>query len=132
MPMALITQQNNKISSFRDLKAWQECHKLLLVTYSYISKFPKTEMYELASQLRRSSVSVTSNIAEGFGRRSKKEKIQFYHLANGSLLEVENQLVISHSLKYITDAEFEEVMEIKKYSQILLQGLIKGANSRWI
>ncbi len=68
-----------KIKTFTDLKAWQEGHKLVILIYKIIKLFPKEETYSLVDQMRRAATSVTSNIAEGFGRHSYKEKIQFYY-----------------------------------------------------
>lgn len=75
--------KNNKtkIRSFTDLEAWKEGHKLVLAVYKVTKKFPKEEKYALTDQMRRCAVSITSNIAEGFSRQGKKEKIQFYFTA---------------------------------------------------
>ena len=67
-----------KIRNFTDLIAWQEAHKLVLLTYKITNNFPQKEIYALTSQMRRAVISVTSNIAEGFSRKSSKEKIQFF------------------------------------------------------
>ena len=77
-----------RIKSFTDLIAWQEAHKLALIVYKTTKKFPENEKFGLVSQMRRSAVSITSNIAEGFSRVSKKEKLQFYAIARGSLTEL--------------------------------------------
>lgn len=73
--------EENKIASFQDLKVWQESHQLVLLTYGLTKNFPRDEIYGLTSQMRRAGVSITSNIAEGFGRRSYKERLRFYVLA---------------------------------------------------
>ena len=83
-------------------------------------------MYGLTSQIKRAIVSVTSNIAEGFGRRSSKEKDQFYAMAHASLTEVENQLIIAKGVGYIDTAELEEIMVIVNESHKLLYGLRKA------
>ena len=88
--------------SFRDLRVWQSAYGLALEIYKVCSTFPKHEQYGLGSQMTRAAVSVCSNIAEGFGRRGAKEKDQFYSVANGSLTELENQLLIAHGVKYIS------------------------------
>ena len=74
-----------KIYSFRDLIVWQESHKLVLYIYRETKTFPREELYGLISQIRHCSISISSNIAEGFSRHSAKEKIQFYSMAHGSL-----------------------------------------------
>ncbi|MFZ2190432.1 MAG: four helix bundle protein, partial [Candidatus Magasanikiibacteriota bacterium] len=84
-----------KIKKFTDLNAWKEGHKLVLQIYEITRNFSKEELFILVSQMKRCDVSITSNIAEGFGRQSYKEKIQFYFIALGSVTELQNQLLIS-------------------------------------
>lgn len=84
--------------SFRDLRVWQIAEDLCVEVYSITDMFPKHEVFGLTSQLRRSIISVPSNIAEGFGRRFAKEKDQFYHHALGSLYEADTQLGIARRL----------------------------------
>ena len=81
-----------KIKTFKDLETWKQAHKLVLVIYKLTKTFPKEEKYSLTDQIRRAVVSISSNIAEGFARDSKKDKIRFYSIALGSLIEVQNQL----------------------------------------
>lgn len=116
----------NKIISFKDLYAWQEGHKLVLIIYKITADFPKSESYSLIDQMRRSVVSVTSNIAEGFSRSSKKEKIQFYYMALGSLTELQNQLLISKDLSYLNDVGFNAIEAQTITVHKLLNGLIKS------
>ena len=92
--------------SFFDLRVYQESKQLVKDVYSLLEKFPKFEVYALGDQLRRAVVSVPSNIAEGSGRSSLKEKIHFLEIAYGSLTETLCQLDIAHDLSYISDAEF--------------------------
>lgn len=96
--------------SFRDLRVWQEAYKLAILTYKTCEKFPNHERFALTSQMTRAAVSVCSNIAEGFGRRTAKEKDQFYGMANGSLTELENQILIAQGITYITDVETNAFM----------------------
>lgn len=96
----------NKFAFF-DLQVYQESKLLVREVYSLLDKFPKTETYALGDQLRRAVVSVPSNIAEGSGRFSNKEKIHFIEIAYGSLTETLCQLDIAHDLDYIKDKEFE-------------------------
>jgi four helix bundle protein len=81
----------NKIKDFKDLNTWREAHKLVLMIYGATKTFPREEIFSLTSQVRRAAISITSNIAEGFGRQGYKEKIQFYYFAQGSLIELKNQ-----------------------------------------
>jgi four helix bundle protein len=122
-----INISKQKIRSFTDLKVWQEGHKLVLLVYECTKEFPREEIFGLTSQLRRAAVSVTSNITEGFGRRTKAEKTQFYYLANGSLLEVKNQLIIAKDLKYISEKRCNEVLNNASYTHAILQALIKSS-----
>ena len=117
-----------KIQSFTDLIVWQKGHELVLEVYRMTKKFPKEELFALVSQIRRAVVSVTSNIAEGFGRTSKKEKLHFYSFAYGSLLEVRNQLFVAKDLNYIAENEFIQVSDCAIEISKMLQGLMKKIN----
>lgn len=92
--------------TFFDLRVYQESKQLVKDVYSLLEKFPKFEVYALGDQLRRAVVSVPSNIAEGSGRSSLKEKVHFLEIAYGSLTETLCQLDIAHDLGYISDEEF--------------------------
>jgi four helix bundle protein len=87
--------------SYRDLIAWQKAKALALDVYRITLRFPKDEIYGMRSQMRRAAVSVPSNIAEGKGRHSHKEFVQFLYHARGSLLELETQISIAHDLNYM-------------------------------
>src|SRR3989344_6564204 len=82
-----------KIRSFTDLVAWKEAHNLAVSIYKVTDEFPGKEIYSLTDQMRRSATSIGSNIAEGFSRQSRKEKLQFYYTAKGSLTELQNHLL---------------------------------------
>lgn len=97
--------------TFFDLRVYKEAKLLVREVYTLMDKFPKYETYALSDQLRRAVVSVPSNIAEGSGRFSIKEKIHFVEIAYGSLTETLCQLDIAHDLNYINDKEFEEEKE---------------------
>jgi len=118
-----------KIKDFTDLKTWQEGHKLVLLIYETTKDFPKEEIYSLTNQMRRAAVSITSNIAEGFGRQAYKEKIYFYYLSQGSLIELKNQLLIAKDIKYIKNESFENLENQCSTIHSLLQGLIKKSKS---
>ena len=111
------------------MNAWKEAHKLVLLIYKLTKNFPKEEQFGLISQIRRAVISITSNIAEGFSRSSYKEKSQFYSMALGSLTEVQNQLIISKDLNYITTEEFLELEEKTVTVNKLLNGLIKKSRT---
>lgn len=120
-----------KIQSFTDLQTWQEAHKLVIVIYKMTSQFPSKETYSLVDQMRRAAVSVTSNIAEGFGRQGRKEKLQFYFIAQGSLTELENQLLVAKDVGYLGAVDFSKAAEHCVTAHKLLRGLIRGIRSRY-
>lgn len=113
-----------KIRSFTDLKVWQEGHRFVVQIIKETRKFPKDEQYALANQMRRAAVSITSNIAEGFGRQGAKEKIQFYYMSQGSLTEIKNQLLIARDVEYINENSFKNLADQINQVHRLLQGLI--------
>lgn len=117
--------QDTKIKSFTDLIAWKEGHKLVLMVYKTTLKFPKNESFAIIDQIRRSVVSVTSNIAEGFSRQGKKEKIQFFYMALGSNTELQNQLLISKDLGYLGKEEFTKIAQQTVTVSKLINSLIK-------
>lgn len=121
-----------KIKSFTQLKAWQKAHKFVLFIYLLTKDFPEEEKFGLVIQMRRAAVSITSNIAEGFGRRSKKEKVQFYTTAKTSNLEIQSQLLIGKDLAYITKENFNKAAELSIEISRLISGLIKSSlNSQY-
>jgi four helix bundle protein len=92
-----------KITSHKDLKVWQESMDLVIQIYKLAENFPKHEVYGLSSQIRRASISIPSNIAEGAGRKGGKEFTRFLYIALGSLSEIETQLEMSQRLNYINN-----------------------------
>lgn len=122
-------RETRKIVKFTDLDAWKEGHKLVLLVYQSTKEFPKEEIFCLVSQMRRCAVSITSNIAEGFSRRSFKDKVHFYVMAQGSLTELQNQLLIARDIGYITLAKFSQIAECSVVSHKILSGLIKKTQS---
>ena len=120
----------NKIQSFTDLHAWKESHKLVILIYKITKSFPKEEMYSLSDQMKRCSVSISSNIAEGFARQSKKEKVQFYFMSRGSLTELQNQILIAKDVGYCNKEDFTTIAQQTVVVHKLLNGLIKSAKSK--
>ncbi len=118
---------NAKIKTFTDLNAWKEGHKLVLMLYDVTRKFPKEEMYSLTDQMRRAVISITSNIAEGFGRHSYKEKVQFYYQAQGSLIELKNQILAARDIGYLSKTDFDKLALQANLAHQLLQGLITSS-----
>ena len=97
--------------SYREQFIWKRGIQLSINCYKLTENFPKSELYGLTSQIRRASVSVPSNIAEGYGRRTQNEYIQFLHIALGSLRELDTQLIIAKEVKLATPELFDPVLE---------------------
>ena len=95
--------------SYRDLIAWQKSKALALDVYRSTQRFPKDEMYDLTSQMRRAAVSVPSNIAEGKGHRSDPEFVRFLFHARGSLLELQTQILIARRLEYLSEEKADKL-----------------------
>ncbi len=121
----------SQITSFTKLDVWREAHALVLLIYKLTKKFPNEEKFGLTDQLRRAAVSITSNIAEGFYRRTYKDKINFYYHALASTGEVQNQLLIARDLKYIVQEEFVQMAEQSITVHKLLNGLIKSSYKKF-
>lgn len=115
------------MKDFKKLKIWQRSHKVTLSVYKASSKFPGEEIYGLTSQIRRSAISVPSNIAEGCGRNSDAELARFLVIASGSAFELLSQLILSKDLEYLSEADFKvletELTEIMKMINTFIQKL---------
>jgi len=114
-----------KIKNFQDLRIWQKGIEVVKDIYILTKKFPKEELYGLTSQMRRSTVSIPSNIAEGFRRYHNKEYKQFLYIAMGSCAELETQIIIAHELGYLNDTDKIEIIEKLKYICRMINQLIK-------
>jgi len=112
--------------TFRDLKCWQKAFDLTLSIYRATRTFPKDEMYGLTSQLRRASVAYHRNIAEGKGRFSDKELLQFLGIAKGSLFGVETQLLLAQHLAYLNAEQIAELASQVGETGRFLNGFIKA------
>lgn len=121
-----------KIISFTDLNAWKEGHKLVLIVYGATKDFPQKETFGLTNQMRRAVVSVTSNVAEGFSRMSVNDKYHFYSMAHGSLMELQNQLLIARDVQYLQEIKFDEIIRQTIVVSKLISGLkrIKSQNTK--
>ena len=104
--------EKQKIQSYQDLVVWQKAKDLVVYVYKITNTFPKSETFGITSQIRRATVSIPSNIAEGFRRGSQKEKVQFLRTAYGSGAEVETQLIISKELGYINETDYKKLYRI--------------------
>ena len=103
---------------------------MVLAIYRITEKFPVSEQFGLTGQLRRCAVSVTSNIAEGFGRSSDKDRLHFYIMARGSASEMENQLLIARDIGFLSDNDYRELESQRTPAHKLINGLIRAQKSR--
>jgi four helix bundle protein len=111
-----------EIRSHKDLNVWKKSIDLVDIIYKVTKSFPKEEIYCLTNQIRRSVISIPSNIAEGAARNSKKEFIQFLYIALGSLSELETQIIIANRQGYLNN--LNSLLENIKVIQKLINGLI--------
>ena len=109
---------------YTDLEVWQESRKLANEMYMLTKSYPKDELFGLTNQTRRSAVSIASNIAEGCGRQTSKDTINFLHIARGSLYELETQIFISLDQEYISQIQFESAHKSIQTCKRLLNGFI--------
>jgi len=116
--------------NFQDLSIWAKSHSLTLKIYSATQSFPKEEIFGLVSQMRRSSSSIATNIAEGCGRNSGPDFKRFLIIATGSSSELEYQLILSRDLKYLSESNFKElsndVIEIRKMIYSFMKNMLSN------
>ena len=118
------------MKTHKDLEIWKIAIDMVTKIYAITKEFPKEEIYGLTNQIRRAAVSVPSNIAEGAGRSSNKEFLQFLYYAKGSLSEIETQLIIAHNLCYINDMQKQEIDDILSSLFKMSYGLIQSIKQR--
>jgi four helix bundle protein len=123
--------ENRKPSkSFKELIVWQKAHQLVLNVYKATKHFPKEEVYGLTSQLRRSSVSVAANIAEGFKKKGTADKLKYMNTAQGSLSETDYHLLLTNDLEYFnTGGLMNDVDEVGRLLESYMQGIKRNAGS---
>ncbi len=115
-----------RIFSFEKLIAWQKGRELALLIYKTTKQFPKEEVFGLTSQMRRCSISIASNLAEGSGRQSLKEKARFSEIAYSSSLELLNQVILSNDFEYINEIDYLSLREKIAEVNMLIDGLYKS------
>lgn len=125
-----MASEDNHIKNFRDLKAWQESRKLFFLVYNATKSMPSDELYSTVSQMRRAAMSISSNIAEGFGRSTVSDKTHFYVMARGSLTELQNQAILTRDVKLLNDVVFGQIEAQAEMTHKLTVGLIKSIQRR--
>ncbi|WP_338376697.1 four helix bundle protein [uncultured Flavobacterium sp.] len=115
-----------RVFSFEKLIAWQKSRELALLIFKTTKQFPKDELFGLTSQMRRCSISISSNLAEGSGRNSFKDKARFTEIAFSSSLELLNQMILSFDFEYITESEYLQIREKITEVNMLIDGLYKS------
>ena len=113
------------MSHFKKILVWQKSISLVTKIYKATRTFPKEEMFGLTSQIRRSSVSIPSNIAEGSGRESSKDFLRFLYISMGSIFEMQTQLEIAKNIIYIKEEEFNNLYEDSREIERMLASLIR-------
>ena len=119
-------QEQQNQNSYRKLIVWQKADELAFQEYLITRNFPKDELFGLISQMRRSAFSVPANIIEGYARSSKKEKMQFYNIARGSLTELEYYVDFSLRLAYISKDQHKKLADLRNEVGRLLNGFMKS------
>ncbi len=118
-----------KIQNFEDLTVWQKSHELVLEIYKITKDFPKEEKFGLVSQMRRAAISVAANIVEGFKRRGRKDKVNFYNISQSSLTELQYYLILVRDLKYLDFDYLDKIKFIIDEVGKMLNGLISSIDS---
>jgi four helix bundle protein len=118
-----------KINSPKELKVYKEAHALAMEIFELSKEWPPEEKYSLTDQIRRASVSIPSNIAEGDERGSNKDAVRFFYIAKGSLAELQTQLEIANEIDYLDDKTTNELMDKSRTVGKMLGSLIKARSS---
>jgi four helix bundle protein len=116
--------------NFKDLNVWKKSLQLVKEVYIITAKYPKEEKFGLTSQIRRSAISIPSNIAEGCGRKTQKDFCNFLYIAQGSSFEFETQLILSFELGFIEEKVFENTVSKLNEIQKMLNGLINSIENK--
>lgn len=114
--------------SYKELDIWKKGIEVVNRIYTITSKFPKEELYGITAQMRRSSVSIPANIAEGFARQHNREYRQFLYIALGSCAELETQIIVSLEQKYLLKKDYEELSELLDHESRMLMNMIKSVS----
>ena len=112
--------------SFENILAWQKAHDFVLTVYAITRNFPEDEKFGLTSQFRRAAVSIEANIAEGYKKLSKADKLRFLNISQGSLEECRDYIILSRDLSYANQEQFMLLCEKIEIARKLLNGYCKG------
>jgi four helix bundle protein len=118
------------LKNFKDLKVWQKAYQLCLEIYKTTKNFPNEEKYGLSSQLRRAAISIPSNIAEGYGRKTIPDYVRCLYIAYGSTCELETQTLLSGDLDYLSENNQDTLLEKIKEVERMLMALIKSLENK--
>ena len=118
------------LKNYKELKVWQKVYRLCLDIYQFSKTFPKEEKFALTSQARRAAVSVPSNIAEGYGRKSTADYVRMLYIAYGSLCELETQILLAGDLDYLPDSTFEHLIKNVSEVERMLKALIRSLENK--
>ena len=113
-----------EVKTYKDLLVWQKAIHFVTQVYKAVKGFPQEELYGLTSQIKRAAVSIPSNIAEGYGRKSTKDYLRFLQIAMGSIFEIQTQLEISKNLEFVSESSFGELYEYSREIERMLSSMI--------
>ena len=114
------------MNTFREIKVWQKAMNFVTKLYKNTRSFPQEELFGLTSQMRRSAVSIPSNIAEGFGRKSTNEFKRFLQISMGSLFELQTQLEISKNIDFLAESEYNELYQDSREIEVMFSSFINS------
>ena len=118
------------LKNYKELKVWEKSYQLCLEIYRTSKKFPKHEIYGLISQIRRAALSIPSNIAEGYGRKTTPEYLRSLYIAYGSVCELETQILLSGDLGYLNEISLSKLQEKLGEVERMLKALIKSLENK--
>lgn len=119
-----------KLKRYSELIAWQKSKELAVLAYSMTNDYPKAEKFGITSQIRRAAVSISANIAEGYGRRTLKDYVRFLYISQGSLFELETLFAISSDLGYVSQTQFNQIEEDMREVERILSALIRSLENK--
>ncbi|HNR95192.1 MAG TPA: four helix bundle protein [Kiritimatiellia bacterium] len=125
-----VNGEKTPIKTYRDLHVWQDGVVFVTELYRLTRDFPREEMFGVVSQIRRAAISIPSNIAEGYGRRSSRDYVRFLQISMGSLFEIQTQLEIARNLEYLSSDTYESLYAMSRKIERMLSSLIRKIQER--